>query len=125
MRGTSMSKSTPRSALRSTRYIVTIALVLVGVAIVVQQIYFADRVRAASPFTAGNLVVYRVGDGLSALGSAATPVFLDEYTPAGVFVQTIAVPTTTSGSNRALTASGTATSEGLLTRSIDGQYLTL
>jgi VCBS repeat-containing protein len=119
-----MSKSTRRSSKRS-RYTLLLIFGLIALVVLAQQIYFASRVRAASPFTAGNLVVYRVGDGVSALVSAATPVFLDEYTPAGVLVQTIAVPTTTSGSNRALTASGTATSEGLLTRSIDGQFLTL
>ncbi|NJL10037.1 MAG: hypothetical protein HC908_07305 [Calothrix sp. SM1_7_51] len=37
----------------------------------------------------------------------------------------IAVPTTASGTNKQLIASGTATSEGLLTRSADGQYLLL
>src|SRR6185436_8866122 len=80
-------------------------------------------VAEAAPFTAGNIVVYRVGDGTAPLGSAATPVFLDEYTPAGVFVQSIPLPTTAAGANRRLTASGSATSEGLLTRSADGRYL--
>jgi predicted extracellular nuclease len=40
-------------------------------------------------------------------------------------VQSIALPTTVSGSNKQLVASGTATSEGFLTRSTDGQYLIL
>ena len=79
--------------------------------------------RAANGFGDGNLVIYRVGDGSVALGSAATPVFLDEYTTSGVFVQSIAMPTSVAGANRRLTASGTATSEGLLTRSADGRYL--
>src|SRR5262249_17571744 len=64
----------------------------------------------AASFTSGNLVVYRVGDGSAALGSGATAVFLDEYTPGGVLVQSIALPTTISGANRRLTASGSATS---------------
>src|SRR5919109_3493671 len=85
----------------------TAALVLVSSAI-------------ASPFTAGNLVIYRVGDGVAALGSGGTAVFLDEYTPAGVFVQSIAMPTAASPR---LVASGTATSEGFLTRSEDTRYL--
>src|SRR6185436_9133537 len=80
-------------------------------------------VAEAAPFTAGNIVVYRVGDGAAALGSAATPVFLDEYTPAGAFVQTIALPTAVSGANRRLTASGTSTSEGFVSRSGNDQYL--
>jgi DNA/RNA endonuclease G (NUC1) len=84
------------------------------------------KAQAFSAFAPGNLVVYRVGDGSAALSANATPVFLDEYTQAGVLVQSIALPTVaTAVSNRALTASGTATSEGLLTRSADGVYLTL
>lgn len=78
---------------------------------------------AAAPFTPGNVVVYRVGDGSSALGSAATAVFLDEYLPNGTLVQSIALPTTVSGSNRRVVASGTAGSDGLLNRSVDGRYL--
>src|ERR1041385_8575281 len=73
----------------------------------------------AAPFTAGNLVLYRVGDGAAALGSGGTAVFLDEYTPAGVFVQSAALPTGAGG----LVASGTATTEGFLTRAEDGRYL--
>src|SRR5213594_3227546 len=68
--------------------------------------------------SSGNLVIYRVGTGASAIASSATAVFLDEYaTSGGSAVQSIAMPTTDSGSNQTLTASGTATSEGLLTRS--------
>ena len=66
------------------------------------------------PFTAGNLVVYRVGDGVAALSTAAAPAFLDEYTPAGVIVQSVALPTAVSGSNRRLVATGNAGTEGLL-----------
>jgi DNA/RNA endonuclease G (NUC1) len=73
----------------------------------------------AAAFTPGNIVVYRVGDGVAALGSGGTAVFLDEYTQAGTLVQSIAMPTT--GSR--LVASGTATTEGFMTRSQDGQYL--
>src|SRR5437588_7066799 len=81
-------------------------------------------VHAATGFAQGNLVVYRVGDGSAPLSSNATPVFLDEYTPSGVLVQSIPLPTSISGINKRLTASGTATSEGELARSVDGKYLT-
>jgi hypothetical protein len=74
-------------------------------------------------FTPGNLVIYRVGDGIAPLSSAATAVFLDEYTTTGALAQSIPLPTVISGSNKRITASGTATSEGLITRSIDGQFL--
>ncbi|GAB3585813.1 IPT/TIG domain-containing protein [Hymenobacter daeguensis] len=82
-------------------------------------------VASAAPFTPGNIVVARVGDGTATLGSTATAVFLVEYTPAGTVVQTIALPTTATSPQRALTASGTSTSELALTRSADGQYLIL
>ncbi len=76
-------------------------------------------------FTAGNIVVYRVGTGTVALNSTATQVFLDEYSPTGAMVQSIALPTADSGSTHALTASGSATSEGLITDSADGSTLLL
>lgn len=78
-----------------------------------------------SAFQPGDVVVYRVGTGAAALSSASTAVFIDEYTPSGTLVQSIALPTTASGSNNPLTASGTATSEGNLTLSQNGQSLLL
>jgi predicted extracellular nuclease len=74
----------------------------------------------SAAFTPGNIVVYRVGDGSAALSSAATAVFLDEYTPSGTLVQSIAMPTAVSGGQRRLTGSGTSTSDGLISRSADG-----
>jgi len=71
------------------------------------------------------MVVARVGDGSATLTAAATEVFLDEYTPSGTLVQTIALPTSVSGNNRILTASGNNTYELGLTRSADGHYLVL
>ena len=78
----------------------------------------------AADFITGNIVIYRVGDGSAALsGTTATAVFLDEYTPAGVLVRSIALPTADSGANQTLTAAGTATTEGMLQLSTDGHYL--
>jgi len=74
-------------------------------------------------FTQGNLVIYRVGDGSATLSNIGTAVFLDEYTPSGTLVQSIALPTTASGNNKRVVASGSATSEGSLTRSVNGLYL--
>src|SRR4051795_10245670 len=82
-------------------------------------------VRATGGFSLGNLVVYRVGDGSVALGSGATAVFLDEYTTAGALVQSIPMPTAVSGSNKRLTASGSATTEGFLTQSAAGPHIGL
>jgi hypothetical protein len=81
---------------------------------------------SAAPFTLGNLVVSRVGDGTAALTGNATAVFLDEYTTAGTAVgNTIPLPTVASGGNFALTLGGTTTSAGHLARSTNGQFLTI
>jgi hypothetical protein len=78
----------------------------------------------AGSFTAGDVVVYRVGSG-SPLVNTGNPVFLDEYSPGGTLVQSIALPVSLSGSNHPLIADGTATDEGQLGSSADGQYLLL
>jgi len=113
------------NAIRSTsriRLLILFIAALFGISIFVQQMYFPRRVHAAG-FTVGNIVVYRVGDGSAALGTTATAVFLDEYTPGGALVQSISMPTAVVGSNRRLTASGSATTEGFLTLTSNGQYL--
>jgi len=84
----------------------------------------AMAIAMTGPFTPGNVVVLRVGDGSAALTSVGTPVFLDEYTPGGTLVQTIAAPTSTVGSNRQIVVSGTSGSSPMLVRSADGNYLT-
>ena len=80
---------------------------------------------AAVPFTPGNLVVYRIGPSgtVTTLAATGNAVFLDEYTTAGVLVQTIAMSTVTSGVQLAVAASGTAVVDGLLTRSTNGNCL--
>lgn len=120
------------SARRRLRAVIVSALIvlpLVVIAAVLARTNGGAQQDAPLPsaaFTNGNLVVYRVGTGSAALASSATAVFLDEYTTAGGSpVQSIAMPTAASGGNHILTASGTATTEGLLTRSTDGQYLML
>lgn len=51
-------------------------------------------------------------------------MFLDEYTPSGARLQSVAMPVADSGTNLMLTASGAANaSEGYLNRSADGNYL--
>lgn len=79
----------------------------------------------ADSFRPGDIVVYRVGDGEEALAGTGSAVFVDEYTPSGTLIQSVALPTVASGSNNPLIASGTATSEGLLTLSADSQYILL
>ncbi|MBK8285225.1 MAG: hypothetical protein IPK97_10315 [Ahniella sp.] len=85
----------------------------------------AGSAAVAAPFTPGNLVVARVGNGAAILSNASTAVFLDEYTTAGTLVQSIALPTAASGANRALTIGGTGTSEGMVSRSVDNRYVTM
>jgi hypothetical protein len=77
----------------------------------------------AAPFGAGNIVVYRVGDGTGALVNTGNAVFLDEYTPGGVLVRSIPMPTAAVGNNKPLVASGIAGSEGGLNLSADNRFL--
>jgi hypothetical protein len=91
----------------------------------VQQLVYLEERLAPAAFTPGNIVVVRVGDGTSTLTNTGNAVFLDEFTPTGTLVQSIAMPTTVSGTNKQLILSGTATSEGMLNRSVDGRYLLL
>ncbi len=84
------------------------------------------NVPVIQPFVANDVVVYRVGDGSSALDGDGTAVFLDEYSPSGSHVQSIPLPTSSvGGGNQALVASGSATSEGQLTLSANNAYLVL
>ncbi|HEX8364645.1 MAG TPA: Calx-beta domain-containing protein [Allosphingosinicella sp.] len=76
-------------------------------------------------FVLGNIVVSRVGTGSGALSGVATAVFLDEYTPTGTFVRSIALPTADFAPHQTLTATGNATTEGRLNLSADGRYLVL
>ena len=84
------------------------------------------------PLTAGNIVIYRVGDGSTTLGTSAAPVFIDEYSTATTLsgtaplVQSIPLPSkhgTAPSGSYLLTAQGTSGTEGLITRSVDGNYI--
>lgn len=85
----------------------------------------ASNCWSQQPFTAGNIVVYRVGDGSGALTTAATAVFLDEYTPNGTLVQSIPMPTVASGTNKILTARGLGggRTEGMINLTLDKKNL--
>lgn len=79
----------------------------------------------SAPLTPGNIVILRIGEigSMTALSSAAFPVFLDEYTTNGVFVQTIALPTSVVGEDYRLVNNGTATANGYITTSADGRFI--
>ena len=73
-------------------------------------------------FTPGNVAVLRIGDGTQTLSSSGNSLFVDQYTPAGALVNTVTIPDTGA---QALLASGTASSEGGFTRSMDRSELVL
>ncbi|MFN0292357.1 T9SS type A sorting domain-containing protein [Pedobacter helvus] len=81
---------------------------------------------AFAQFTAGNLAVYRYGDGATPLANGTrVPVFVDEYTPSGTFVKTIAIPQTAASGNYGfeglgLTGAGLFEAEGFPVLSRDG-----
>jgi hypothetical protein len=75
----------------------------------------------AQPFTPGTLTVVRVGNGTDTLTNNAAAVSLLEISITGTVLQTINVPST--GAN-ALTLRGSSTTEGILLRSQNLNYLT-
>jgi hypothetical protein len=78
---------------------------------------------AQNPFTPGNIVVYRVGDGSAVLSRAYAKVYLDEYTPNGTLVQSILMPTDNNASGSRLTARGNNSDMGYLNLTTDGHKL--
>ncbi len=68
-------------------------------------------------YTPGHLLVERIGDGSVALSSAGAGIFLDEYTPGGTLVSTVAIPTTGA---TALVETGSSTTEGFVSLSPTG-----
>jgi hypothetical protein len=73
------------------------------------------------------LYVLRVGAGGTGsvtLPSTPTPGFLDHYDLSGALSDTVTIPITTTGAQHRVLFSGASTSEGSLTRSADGHYVT-
>lgn len=100
------------------RFIAAILSIVVATAAVGARIASADL----TTFAAGDLLIMRGGD---ASYSQATyslgevPAYLDEYTPAGVFVGSYPIPT----SALTLPGIGTSSHEGRLELSGDGHYV--
>lgn len=93
----------------------------------------AATLSAQVPFTKGNIVVLRMGDGTNTYDLSATkgvPFFLDEYkydqdNNTVSFVQSVPLPTTIDGANkRCLGVPGSINSHGM-TRSADGRFLVI
>jgi hypothetical protein len=81
----------------------------------------------AGGFTAGDVVVLRDGNGgVESVTSNAMPVHFDEFGPVGGLAESIALPTVENeggAGNKPFTNSGSASSEGLLTLSSNGECL--
>jgi hypothetical protein len=87
-----------------------------------------DSVSADVPvIPARELWLLRVGDGMTALSNASTPVFIERRSSSdgSMRAATIALPTAMVATNHPVSLSGTATSEGALNRSVDGRFVTL
>jgi len=73
-----------------------------------------------------SFMVLRVGDGVAALSAAAAPVFLEERRSGdGAIARTINLPIAVNGANQPITIAGNSTTEGALTISGNGQYVSL
>ena len=89
-------------------------------ALVSKNIYAGSS--SSSQFMAGNLAVLRIGDGVETLGSSGNSIFIDQFTTNGTLVSSLAIP---DNDTNALLVSGSASSEGALTRSADGRLLVI
>jgi hypothetical protein len=76
----------------------------------------------AQLFTSGNLAIMRVGDGSQSLTNSGNTVFIDQYSTNGTLINSIPIP---DSGPVALILSGTASSEGGMTRSLDRSTLAL
>ena len=76
----------------------------------------------AQIFQPGNLVILRLGDPTQFLVNSGNTIYLDEYTRSGALMRSVTVP---DNGSTALILSGTAATEGGLTRSLDGRELAL
>jgi PKD repeat protein len=85
------------------------------------------NVHAVTPitsFTAGDVVILRVGAGGSELlTNTGNTVWLDEFNQSGGYVGSMMIPTNQYGANAPLVLSGSDYSEGMMTLSQDGRFL--
>jgi hypothetical protein len=95
-----------------------------AIAAVASGLFFSGAANADA-FQAGSIVVVQVGNGNAALGAVSTATYLEEFAPDGSPIQTIALPTAASGANMPFTLTGNGTTEGYISLSTNGQYLTM
>src|SRR5437660_1121449 len=91
-----------------------------GLLVVAAALFVTLRPVRATLITSGDVLVYRVGDGTTALTTAAAPISIREFTPAGVLVQSFDLPTT---GTTAVTENGSSTANGILEFSADNAFL--
>ncbi len=86
-----------------------------------------DQTVTANTFGAGDVFVYRTGDGSSTnfASGKASAVFIDEFNSTGTLEQSIAFPGTTVGAVNALTQNGSQGAGAFLNLSGDGSELIL
>jgi len=89
--------------------------------VLVNQNSYAGNASSAQ-FSSSNLVVLRLGDGAETLGSRGNSIFIDQFTTSGTLVNSLSLP---DNDTNALVASGSASSEGGLSRSPDGRLLVI
>ncbi|HSY76651.1 MAG TPA: hypothetical protein VK890_07335, partial [Bacteroidia bacterium] len=91
---------------------------------VISALLFIGVIPLKAQFTPGNIVIERLGDAVYPSGTSnAVPIYLDEYTTTGTYVQTVALPTTTANGNYMITENGSAAKSALMSRSANGQYI--
>lgn len=78
----------------------------------------------AQNFGTGNFVVLRAGDGTTPLTANGNKIFLDEYSASGVFVRSIEMPSTNTAPLNNIVTNGTNNTEGNISRSPNGLYIT-
>lgn len=72
---------------------------------------------------ASDIAACRVGDGGDPLSTSSAPVFIERRSPSGALRATVALPTATSGANRAFSVSGTQSTECNPARSANARFL--
>jgi hypothetical protein len=84
-----------------------------------------EKREVLSPFTSGGLVVTLIGDGTAISPGTSAAISLEEFRTTGTSVQTLALPSSTSGGTSTALTLPQSCAEGFLSRSADGRYLEL
>jgi hypothetical protein len=95
-----------------------------SIGIITGSLLIAGNVQAQFSITSGDLYVYQIGNNTIS-GSAANPIFIDQFNTTGTLLNQVAVPVSTAGTfGSGLVASGQSATEGSLALSPAGTALT-